>query len=160
MDVPQAADYLRISKTSARKHIERQAIPAARTGRLRRVRNDELDGKFRAMANDTRSGLSWPRIPCGRNSPHRHNRGETDAGPSRIKTRLPRSKDAGRARTGKPRRAPAFAPIKTRAGPGGSRPYKTRGFSMHTVLPDRRHAVKPTDRTHGAYSHSCASGFQ
>ena len=31
MDVPQAADHLRISKTSARKLVERQAIPAVRT---------------------------------------------------------------------------------------------------------------------------------
>lgn len=31
MNVPQAADHLRISKTSARKLVERQAIPAVRT---------------------------------------------------------------------------------------------------------------------------------
>lgn len=31
---------------------------------------------------------------------------------------------------------------------------------MHTVLPDRKCAVKPTVRAHGAYPHSRASGFQ
>ena len=52
MNVPQAADHLRISKTSARKLVERQAIPAVRTWRLRRVRDDEPGETLRAMGND------------------------------------------------------------------------------------------------------------
>ncbi len=52
MDVPQAADHLRISKTSARKLVERQAIPAVRIGRLRRVRDDEPGETLRAMGNN------------------------------------------------------------------------------------------------------------
>lgn len=31
---------------------------------------------------------------------------------------------------------------------------------MHTVLTERKRAVKPAIRAHGAYSHSRASGFQ
>ena len=53
MDVPQVAEYLRVSKTSAYKLIERQKIPAIRIGRLLRVRKDELDETLRAMDNDT-----------------------------------------------------------------------------------------------------------
>ena len=52
MDVPQVAEYLRVSKTSAYKLIERQKIPAIRIGRLLRVRKDELDETLRAMGND------------------------------------------------------------------------------------------------------------
>lgn len=52
MDVPQVADYLRISKMSARKLVERQGIPEIRIGRLLRVGNDELDETLRAMSND------------------------------------------------------------------------------------------------------------
>ena len=52
MDVPQVAEYLRVSKTSAYKLIERQKIPARRIGRLLRVRKDELDKTLRAMGND------------------------------------------------------------------------------------------------------------
>lgn len=43
MDVPQVAEYLRVSKTSVYKLIERQKIPTIRIGRLLRVRKDELD---------------------------------------------------------------------------------------------------------------------
>lgn len=53
MNVPQAADHLRISKTSARKLVERQAIPVVRTWRLRRVRDDEPGETLRAMDNNT-----------------------------------------------------------------------------------------------------------
>lgn len=52
MDVPQVADHLRVSKTSVYKLIERQKITAIRTGRLLRVRKDELDETLRAMGND------------------------------------------------------------------------------------------------------------
>ena len=52
MDVPQVAEYLRVSKTSAHKLIERQKIPAIRIGRLLRVREDELDETLRVMGND------------------------------------------------------------------------------------------------------------
>lgn len=52
MDVPQVAEYLRVSKTSVYKLIERQKIPAIRIGRLLRVRKDELDETLRAMGND------------------------------------------------------------------------------------------------------------
>lgn len=52
MDVPQVAEYLRVSKTSAYKLIERQKIPAIRIGRLLRVRKGELDETLRAMGND------------------------------------------------------------------------------------------------------------
>lgn len=38
MDVAQVADYLRVSKMSVYKLIERQKIPAIRIGRLLRVR--------------------------------------------------------------------------------------------------------------------------
>ena len=50
MDVPQVAEYLRVSKTSACKHIEK--IPAIRIGRLLRVRKDEPGETLRAMGND------------------------------------------------------------------------------------------------------------
>lgn len=52
MDVPQVVEYLRVSKTSVYKLIERQKIPAIRIGRLLRVRKDELDETLRAMGND------------------------------------------------------------------------------------------------------------
>ena len=52
MDVLQVAEYLRVSKTSACKLIERQKIPAIRTGGLLRVGKDELDETLRAMGND------------------------------------------------------------------------------------------------------------
>lgn len=52
MDMPQIAEYLRVSKTSVYKLIERQKIPAIRIGRLLRVRKDELDEMLRAMGND------------------------------------------------------------------------------------------------------------
>lgn len=52
MDVPQVADYLRISKTSVYKLIEWQKIPAIRIGRLLRVRKDELDEALSIMGND------------------------------------------------------------------------------------------------------------
>ena len=52
MDVPQVAEYLRVSKTSVYKLIERQKIPAIRIGRLLRVRKDELDETLRAIGND------------------------------------------------------------------------------------------------------------
>ena len=53
MNVPQAADHRRRSKTSARKLVERQAIPVVRTWRLRRVRDDEPGETLRAMDNNT-----------------------------------------------------------------------------------------------------------
>lgn len=53
MDVLQVADYLRVSKTSVYKLIERQKIPAIRIGRLLRVRKDELDEMLHAMGNNT-----------------------------------------------------------------------------------------------------------
>ena len=52
MDVPQVAEYLRVSKTLVYKLIERQKIPAIRIGRLLRVRKDELDETLRTMGND------------------------------------------------------------------------------------------------------------
>ena len=52
MDVSQVADYLRVSKTSVCKLIERQQIPAIRIGRPLRVRKDELDETLRVMGND------------------------------------------------------------------------------------------------------------
>ena len=52
MDVPQVAEYLRVSKTSVYKLIERQKIPAIRIVRLLRVRKDELDETLRTMSND------------------------------------------------------------------------------------------------------------
>lgn len=52
MDVPQVADYLRVSKTSVYELIERQKIHAIRIGRLLRVRKDELDETLRAVDND------------------------------------------------------------------------------------------------------------
>ena len=50
-DASQIADYLRVSKTSVYKLIERQKIPAIRIGRLLRVRKDKLDETLRAMGN-------------------------------------------------------------------------------------------------------------
>lgn len=52
MDVPQIAEYLRVSKTSACKFIERQKIPTIRIGGLLRVRKGELDETLRTMDND------------------------------------------------------------------------------------------------------------
>lgn len=52
MDVPQVAEYLRVSKTSACKFIERQKIPTIRIGGLLRVRKGELDEALRTMDND------------------------------------------------------------------------------------------------------------
>ena len=52
MDVPQVADYLRVSKASACKPIDRQKISAIKTGRLLPVRKGELDETLRAMGND------------------------------------------------------------------------------------------------------------
>lgn len=52
MDVPQVANYLRVSKTSVYKLIERQKIPTIRIGRLLCVRKDELDETLRVMGND------------------------------------------------------------------------------------------------------------
>ena len=45
-------EYLRVSKTSAYKLIERQKIPAIRIGRLLRVRKGEPGETLRAMGND------------------------------------------------------------------------------------------------------------
>lgn len=53
MDVPQVAEYLRVSRSSIYKLIERQQIPAIRIGRLLRVRKDRLDETLRAMGNDS-----------------------------------------------------------------------------------------------------------
>lgn len=52
MDVPQVADYLRVSKASACKPIERQKISAIRTGRLLPVRKGEPGETLHAMGND------------------------------------------------------------------------------------------------------------
>ncbi len=52
MDVPQVADYLRVSKTSVYELIKRQKITAISIGRLLRVRKDELDEMLHAMGND------------------------------------------------------------------------------------------------------------
>ena len=52
MNVPQVAGYLRISKTSARKLVERQEIPAIKIRGLLRVGKDELDETLCAMGND------------------------------------------------------------------------------------------------------------
>ena len=52
MDVPQVADYLRVSKASACKPIDRQKISAIRTGRLLPVRKGEPGETLRAMGND------------------------------------------------------------------------------------------------------------
>lgn len=52
MDVPQVAEYLRVSKTSACKPIERKKIPTIRIGGLLRVRKGELDEALRTMDND------------------------------------------------------------------------------------------------------------
>ena len=48
MDVPQVAEYLRVSKKSVYKLIDRLKIPAIRIGGLLRVRKDELDETLRA----------------------------------------------------------------------------------------------------------------
>ena len=50
LDVSEVADYLRISRSSVYKLIERQQIPAIRIWRLLRVRKDELDKTLRSMA--------------------------------------------------------------------------------------------------------------
>lgn len=49
MDVSQVAEYLRISRSSVYKLIERQQIPAIRIGRLLRVRKNELEETLRSM---------------------------------------------------------------------------------------------------------------
>lgn len=51
LDVSEVADYLRISRSSVYKLIERQQIPAIRIGRLLRVRKDELDKTLRSMGS-------------------------------------------------------------------------------------------------------------
>lgn len=51
LDVSQVAEYLRISRSSVYKLIERRQIPAIRIGRLLRVRKNELDNTLRAMGN-------------------------------------------------------------------------------------------------------------
>jgi excisionase family DNA binding protein len=51
LDVPQVAEYLRISRSSVYKLIESRQIPAIRIGRLLRVRKNELDDTLRAMGN-------------------------------------------------------------------------------------------------------------
>ena len=51
LDVSQVAEYLRISRSSVYKLIERQQIPAIRIGRLLRVRKNQLDDTLRAMGN-------------------------------------------------------------------------------------------------------------
>lgn len=51
VDVLQVAEYLRVSKTSVYKLIERQKTLAIRIGRLLCVRKDELDETLRAMGN-------------------------------------------------------------------------------------------------------------
>jgi hypothetical protein len=61
VDVPQVADYLRVSKASACKPIERQKISAIRIGRLLSVRKGERGETLRAMDNDICSGILWPR---------------------------------------------------------------------------------------------------
>ena len=61
VDVPQVADYLRVSKASACKRIERQKISAIRTGRLLPVRKGEPGETLLAMGNDICSGILWPR---------------------------------------------------------------------------------------------------
>jgi len=55
MDVPQVAEYLRVSKTSVYKLIERQKTPAIRIGRLLRVRKDELAVACQDVVNGIRS---------------------------------------------------------------------------------------------------------
>lgn len=61
MDVPQVADYLRVSKASACKPIERQKTSAIRIGRLLSARKGERGETLRAMGNDICSGILWPR---------------------------------------------------------------------------------------------------
>ena len=51
LDALEVADYLRISRSSVYKLIERQQIPAIRIGRLLRVRKDELDETLRSMGS-------------------------------------------------------------------------------------------------------------
>lgn len=52
LDVTEVAEYLRISRSSVYKLIERQQIPAIRIGRLLRVRKKELDETLRAMGDN------------------------------------------------------------------------------------------------------------
>lgn len=52
LDVSQVAEYLRVSRSSVYKMIERQQIPAIRIGRLLRVRKKELDDTLRSMGSD------------------------------------------------------------------------------------------------------------
>lgn len=51
LDVSQVAEYLRISRSSLYKLIERQQIPTIRIGRLLRVRKNQLDDTLRAMVH-------------------------------------------------------------------------------------------------------------
>lgn len=53
LDVPEVAEYLRISRSSVYKLIERQQIPAIRIGRLLRVRRKELDETLRTMGDNS-----------------------------------------------------------------------------------------------------------
>jgi excisionase family DNA binding protein len=52
LDVTEVAEYLRISRSSVYKLIERQQIPAIRIGRLLRVRKKDLDETLRAMGDN------------------------------------------------------------------------------------------------------------
>ena len=52
LDVSQVAEYLRVSRSSVYKMIERQQIPAIRIGRLLRIRKKELDDTLRSMVSD------------------------------------------------------------------------------------------------------------
>ena len=51
LDVSEVADYLRTSRSSVYKLIERQQTPAIRIGRLLRVRKDELGKTLRSMGS-------------------------------------------------------------------------------------------------------------
>ena len=52
LDVTEVAEYLRISRSSVYKLIERQQIPAIRIGRLLRVRKKDLDETLHAMGDN------------------------------------------------------------------------------------------------------------
>lgn len=86
MDVPQVAEYLRVSKTSACKFIERQKIPTIRIGGASACQEGRAR---RGAAHHGQRHLIGDPITSGISSSH-----------------------------------------KTRARPCGSRPYKTRRFSM------------------------------
>lgn len=51
LDVSQVADYLRISRSSVYKLIERRQIPAIKIGRLLRIRKREFDKALYGMGN-------------------------------------------------------------------------------------------------------------